>query len=70
MAMLKIPQNLIFVSGMHGTGKTTLIRNTMMDPKTNVGPPHIIQYTKCEMTSFKVNFERQPRRIAKYMIDF
>ena len=30
----------------------------------------VIRYYKCEMTSFKINFERQPRRIAKYAIDF
>ena len=65
-----VPQNLIFISGMHGCGKDTLIEDFLEDfPKHNLGF-NVLRYKKCEMTGFKVNFERQPRRIAKYVIDF
>lgn len=66
--LARMPGNIVFISGMHGCGKDTLIEDFM--EKSKDLPFEAIRYHKCEMTSFKVNFERQSRRIAKYAIDF
>ena len=61
--MRNMPENVVFLSGVHGTGKSTLKENLLK-------LPYIINYDKCEMTSFDQIFERQIRRIAKYRIDY
>lgn len=58
-----LPDNVVFISGVHGTGKTTL-KNELCKL------PYVIGYEKCEMTQFDQIFERQIRRIAKYRIDY
>lgn len=66
--LARMPGNIVFISGMHGCGKDTLIEDFMKRKEELTFD--VIRYYKCEMTSFKINFERQPRRIAKYAIDF
>lgn len=66
----EIPKNLIFISGIHGCGKDTLIEDLFADGRINKLPFRLLRYQKCEMTSFDRIFERQVRRIAKYTIDF
>jgi deoxyadenosine/deoxycytidine kinase len=63
ISLRKLPNNVVFLSGVHGTGKSTLKQDLCEIP-------YIINYEKCEMTSFKQVFERQIRRIAKYRIDY
>ena len=58
------PNNLVFISGVHGTGKTTLMMEILKSM------PELLLYEKCEITSFEDCFERQIRRIAKYRIDY
>ena len=58
-----MPKNVVFLSGCHGTGKSTL-KEKLLDQI-----PYLIRYDKCEMTSFEDIFERQIRRITKYRID-
>lgn len=58
-----MPKNVVFLSGCHGTGKSTLKEKLLEQI------PYLIRYDKCEMTSFEDIFERQIRRIAKYRID-
>ena len=55
-----MPKNVVFLSGCHGTGKSTLKEKLLEQI------PYLIRYDKCEMTSFEDIFERQIRRIAKY----
>ena len=65
--MLQIPPNIMFISGMHGSGKDTLIEDLLNDKSKN--DCEIIRYKKCELTSFEDIYERQMRRLAKYSID-
>lgn len=58
-----MPKNVVFLSGCHGTGKSTLKEKLLEQI------PYLIRYDKCEMTSFEDIFERQIRRITKYRID-
>lgn len=58
-----MPKNVVFLSGCHGTGKSTLKEKLLEQI------PYLIRYDKCEMTSFDDIFERQIRRITKYRID-
>ena len=64
------PINLVFISGIHGCGKDTLIKDFLDKSKNSELPYKIIRYEKCEMTSFDDIIERQVRRIAKYVIDY
>ena len=65
-----VPLNLVWVSGMHGSGKDTVINNVLSAPNLDKLPYKVLRYKKCEMTSFDDLFERQTRRIAKYGIDW
>ena len=56
--------NIVFISGVQGSGKTTLIE------KLNEKISYVELYRKCEMTSFGEVFLRQIRRVAKYRIDY
>lgn len=58
-------RNVVFLTGMHGSGKDT-IKNALVKKY----PDMIIPYEKCEMTKFTDVFERQVRRVAKYVIDY
>lgn len=75
MVEKQIPANLVVISGMHGSGKDTLIEDFITTVKENTALREYMdydvkRYTKCDMTSFEDNFERQIRRIAKYGIDW
>lgn len=68
-----VPLNLVPISGMQGTGKSTLIEDFLKAPEGILGSfPYLatIHYSKCEMTTFDDIMERQIRRIAKHVIDW
>ena len=59
-----IPKNVIFLSGMHGSGKTTLKR--VLEEML----PYVVPFK--DTTNYPIYrniFNRQIRRIAKYRID-
>ena len=60
----KIPNNVIFISGMLGAGKEELKKKIAKELD------FVISYNECEMTDFTDKFESQIRMIAKYRIDF
>lgn len=61
---------LVFISGMHGTGKNSLIEDFLKEIKDHPLSRKVIFHKKIVMTTFEDNFDRQARRIAKYFIDY